>query len=207
MSFFEVPGLFLIIAPPGSGKSTLVKFDLFNGALLKTYDYAIVFTCTPYDYSFIPRKFIFTMFNESNIARILKYQKENIHLRLLLIFDDMIGEAQFNTRLMNILVTQYRHYNVGLIITTQYVNKIPPTIRESCSKAFILKLQTENAYKVCFESFGCMFGKISTFKNYVEHNTRDHNFIVVNNRETSQNKRFTIKKIDVNSIPQSSLDF
>ena len=142
MSFFEIPGLTILASKPGGGKSTLIRFELYKGAQLKKYDYAIIFTKNADDNweQVIDSQFIYYNFSEKALAKILKFQLEHINenLRLLLIFDDVIGSIDFNSQLMTILITRYRHFNIELVFSTQYLFKIPPTIRVLLQSDYIL---------------------------------------------------------------------
>lgn len=213
MSFFPVPGLYPIITAPGGGKTTLIQFELYKGAMSKSYDYAVVFTNTPSDYEhIIDSKYIRTQYTDKALAELLNFQKEQEEPgRMLLIFDDMVGAMNFNSPVVNMLVTQYRHYGIGVVIATQYCKKIPPTTRESCSRCFILGLNTKESFKACFESFGQSFSDLKVFQEYVRFNTMDHNFIVINNKsldsaggsEQPKNK-FEVRKINVKTIPKNT---
>ena len=209
MSFFNVPGLNILAAKPGAGKSSLIKFELYKGAQTKTYDYAIVFTKNiddGYD-KILDESYIYYNFDEKTFANILKFQKENnngeIKLRLLLIFDDVIGSINFNSKLMTILITRYRHFNIGVVFSTQYLHKIPPTIRECVSKSFIFYQETKSSLKACYDSYGQSFGSLKNFTEYLIKNTKDYQFIVINGKNKSISEKYEIKKVDVNTIPNN----
>ena len=208
MSFFNIPGLNILSAKPGSGKSSLIKFELYKGAVNKKYDYAIIFTKNiddDYD-KIIDEKFIYYNFTDKDFAKILKYQQENNNNqdgpKLLLIFDDVIGSIDFNSKLMTILVTRYRHFNIGVVFSTQYIIRIPSTIRECASKSFIFYQETKNSIKACYDSYGQSFGSLTKFREYLLKNTDNYQFIVVNGKNKSLSEKYEIKKIDINSIPK-----
>ncbi len=211
MAFFDVQQLHLLITAPGGGKTTLIKFELYKGAQKKTYDVAIVFTSSYDDYTgVIEDKYIYTQYSDKTLAKILRFQKEHGTVenmpRLLLIFDDMIGAMNFNTPVVNMLVTQYRHFNIGVVIAIQYCKKVPPTIRESCSKCYILGLNNLDSYKACYESFGQRkFKTLKEFQQFIDENTKDHCFVVVNNKTNDLEKRFEKKRIDPKTIPRDTL--
>ena len=153
----------------------------------------------------IKEYYIYYNYSDKNLAKILKYQGENPSNRLLLIFDDIIGAIDFNCLLITMLVTCYRHFNIGLIFLTQYLFKIPPTICECASKAIILYQEMKKSMNVYYETYGYLIKSYKAFANYMTENTKNHNFIVVNDKADTISSKFEIKKIDVNSIPKNAL--
>ena len=179
MSFFNIPGLNILSAKPGSGKSSLIKFELYKGDVNKKYDYAIVFTKNiDDDYNkIIDENFIYYNFSDKDFAKILKFQQQNNKKkensgeldgpRLLLIFDDVIGSIDFNSKLLTMLVTRYRHFNIGVVFSTQYIIKIPSIIRECASRSFIFYQETRNSIKACYEIYGQSFKSLTKFREYL----------------------------------------
>ena len=207
MSFFTIPSLIILASRPGGGKTTLIKFEFYKGAQKKSYDCAIIFTKNIDDKfeEVIKEDYIYYNYTDKNLAKILKYQNENPSNRLLLIFDDIIGSLDFNSPLITILVTRYRHFNIGLIFSTQYLFKIPPPIRECTSKASIFYQEMKKSMNACYETYGESMKSYKAFANYVTQNTEDHKFIVVNGKANNIASKFEIKKIDINSIPKNAL--
>jgi hypothetical protein len=210
MSFFTVPGLHILASKPEGGKSTLIKFELYKGAQQKTYDYAIIFTKNTDDgfEKIIDESYIYYNYKDSALAKILKFQKDKIEegnsLKLLLIFDDVIGSIDFNFPLMTILITRYRHFNIGVVFSTQYLFKIPPTIRECASKAIMFYQKTKKSLNACYETYGQSFGTYKKFAEYLISNTKDYQFIVSNGKNSINTGKFEIKKIDIKTIPENT---
>ena len=188
----------------------MIKFELFKGVQKKTYDYAIIFSCNVDDKfeEIIEKQYIYFGYKDSNLAKILKFQKEQVDngepLKLLLIFDDVIGSINFNSPLIKMLITRYRHFNVGVVFSTQYLYMIPPPIRECCSKAFIFYQETKRSIDACYETYGGGFENSKQFRNYMIENTKDHHFIVCNSKNSEINGKYEKKKIDIKSIPKNT---
>ena len=191
----QVPGLTIITASCGSGKSHLIKYLLYAKSIQRQFDYCFVFTNTTEDYEFVdPTHVILPLssdFVEEKLINILRIQKLNggatgTGNRCILIFDDCLGSIRFDSKVFTILNTQYRHFNVGLIYSTQYPNKLPPTIRECAYSAVIFKQHTLRSINANYESFGQrFFNTLKEFKSYIDSNTDNYSFVLVNNRAST----------------------
>jgi hypothetical protein len=114
-----MPELTILAAKPASKKTTVIKFELYKGTQLKIYNYTIIF-CGNSDDEYekiIDGDFIYYIYSDKTLARILRFQKQKISegnpLKLLLIFDDIIRLINFNSPLIKILITKYRHFNLA----------------------------------------------------------------------------------------------
>jgi len=176
---------FLIIAgKPGSGKSHLIKFIMMinhPNYSNDPFEYGIVFTKTKFNGNYddyIPDKLVHCMYNEQILANLLKMQADTqgAH-RAFLILDDCLEERAFRSQLFTDLCTQFRHYNISFILSTQYIYKVPPTLRECSTGAIMFRQTTDASMDALWRSFGQWFGKCQDFKQYLLENTGDHKFI------------------------------
>lgn len=148
--FTKDPALCVFAGSPKSGKSYMMK-----KILQSTKHPAFVFTGTPFNnaYSFLDKKRVSGNYTDNKLRAILRHQRDK-KVPLVLVFDDMIGSSiKWNSRLINHMITCYRHYNLRILIATQYIHKIPPTIRESAKYAIIWRQHTANAIDAVRHSF------------------------------------------------------
>jgi hypothetical protein len=72
------------------------------------------------------------IYNEVVILELIEEQielkKQNIHCPALLVLDDCIGSANFRSPLWERLVTTCRHPNITIIVVTQHIYRLPPTL-------------------------------------------------------------------------------
>src|SRR5690606_27755811 len=140
------PGLVIISGQQGSGKSNLLKYIV--KLLRKQLKYGVMFSQTAFNegnLDYIPEKYIHTQYNPEILHNLMKIQagldKENRHLAFV-IFDDCIVDSWVNCKWFNQLVTQVRHYNILIIITTQYINKVPIMVRENAFQVAMFSADT-----------------------------------------------------------------
>jgi hypothetical protein len=178
------PGFNLIVGKPMSGKSFLLKYLLmtdhpdYNKAPIK---YGIVFTTTKFNRfweSHFPSEYIHQKYDPAALTALLEIQADTgaAH-RAVVIFDDCLDQKAFASQLFTNLTTTYRHYNIDLYLVTQYLYKVPPTVRECASRVAIFRTTTERSLSACFESFGAFFNNFNEFKRFIVANTGDYQFV------------------------------
>jgi tRNA uridine 5-carbamoylmethylation protein Kti12 len=207
----NIPSIIIISGKPGSGKSHLIKYWLFMNK--KKFDFGIVLTKTSFDdgYTYIPKDFIHPDYDENVIQSLMKIQKklikDDIHKNVFLIIDDCLTK-EFNTEIFQDLITQSRHYNITIIICTQYIYKVNPTIRECANYAIIFRQSTGRSLEALYESFGQHFEKLDTFSRYITDNTYDHQFIFVdiNSQSDNINEIYKVYKVQ-EVIPKFKVKF
>ncbi len=77
--------------------------------------------------------------------------------RAFLILDDLLSQKAFSSQTFINLSTQFRHFNISIIISTQYIYRLSPTFRESASHAVIFKQTTMRSITALYESYGSRF--------------------------------------------------
>lgn len=175
---------FLVCAgKPGSGKTTLIRYIMAvnNSDYSATpFRYGVVLCKTSFNnaYAYLPSEKIHGTFDINAIINLMRIQaKTKGKHRAFIIFDDCLSDKEFRTQVMIDLVTQFRHYNISIIISTQYPSKIPTTFRECATHAAIFYQRTALAIQSVFHSYGQIFNNYDEFKSFLIKNAGDYKFI------------------------------
>ena len=136
----ELKGPFFTIVAgiPNMGKSNFIKYIMLQNHekySANPFRYGVVFTKTKFEgaYKFVPNKFVHSSYDPEVLQNFLKIQEDSeAKHRAFIIFDDCLDVKCFASQLFVDLVTQYRHWNISVLIATQYIYRVPPTVRECC---------------------------------------------------------------------------
>jgi len=177
------PFVLCIFGPPGQGKTQLAKYvtvDMWNK---RAFDYAIVVSTTDFndDWSFLPKK-SHKRWSEKLRKKIIEVQTNPERGRLLLILEDQAGTFPWDTNVIASFISCYRHYNLKIIICMQYVNLVPPIIRECAGIAVMFKQVTDISRQELYKSYGMNYGDKKEFYSYLDENTGDYWFILYDAR-------------------------
>jgi hypothetical protein len=189
------PFFTIVIGKPASGKSHLMNYILMCNHENYTTDpfkYGIVFTTTKFNKSWsniVPEQFVHPKYNETALDSLMKLQAEHNNNRAFVIFDDCLDQKAFASQLFLNLVTTYRHYNISVMISTQYLYRVTTTVRECASRVAIFRLTTERSLKAAFESFGAYFSNFNEFRKYIIDNTGNFQFIYYEANSSKENKK------------------
>ena len=207
----SIPCVCIISGKPKHGKSWLIKFFMYVHR--EMYDYGIVMTKTKFDngYDFIPSKYIHPDYDKEAITALMKIQadlvEKGIKKNAFIIFDDCLSK-EFDSQLFTDLITQHRHYNITVIISTQYIYKINPTIRECTNYAIIFRQSTDRSIQALYESYGAHFKREDDFKNYLMEHTGNYKFILVDVNSQSDDIKKIYKVLKAPSkIPEFKMKF
>ena len=85
-----------------------------------------------------------------------------------IVLDDIVNTIQQKLPAWQEFITTYRHYNITLLVTTQFINKCDPTLREQAEYAYIFQLQTSVAIKATYENYGGLFRTIKAWTAFLE---------------------------------------
>ncbi|KAJ4453111.1 hypothetical protein PAPYR_12516 [Paratrimastix pyriformis] len=194
----------LIYGSPRSGKSYLLRWLL--STIASRYDLVYVFSISSdaigyYDEVGIDRHHVMPGFDSPASRNLLKHMIETANTnvakyigsrvpverilpRTLIICDDIIspGGEQHHLGALKSLSTNYRHLNMSLILTTQYVNEVNKVMRETVDYHILFKHESKTALD--YFAAGCFaWAHWKPSVQYLISNyTGDHKCIIVNKR-------------------------
>ena len=153
----------ILVGKPNSGKSYLLSYLLLpNHKEYSTepFHYIICFTTTKFNRAWteiLPEEYVHPKYDADVLQFILDIQSQNTHIKAAIIFDDCLNDAAFKSQLFTNLVTTYRHYNLSVFISTQYLYKVTPTICECANRVALFRTKTDRSLRAAYESFGAYF--------------------------------------------------
>ena len=184
---FKPPYLMVICGRQGSGKSHLINWLMRENSLSDTaFDYGIVITNTAFEGSFpyIPQKYIFETFNPETVENLMNIQKKNvekgIHKQAFILFDDALDDPeQWTSPCIKRLTTQLRHYDISIIISTQYPHLVPPRVRANCMYSLFFDIGAgRREMDAIYNAYGGHFDNFQQFKAFYYNNVKDHKFVL-----------------------------
>ena len=194
----EPPFFMTIYGSPGSRKSHLIRHLLHQ--LHPKLDIIFVFSGSYFNgfyQQFIDDDYV-TAFSEDRLKRILHMAKDlkscGINKQFVLVFDDCLGSTNWNNKTFNYMVNNHRHYNISLIIVSQYAKKIPPNFRENSMYAIIFAQRSRDAFEALYHSFGQDFSKLRDFKDFLTQHTAQYSALFIDNvTRSASNKHKSIR--------------
>ena len=205
-----IPGFTIIAGICGSGKTSAIEYILYKNK--KKFDYGLIFTNTFFtdnSFSYIPNQYVHGEFSEEKLSNFMDIQsnlvKQGVKKNAFLVLDDCLDDpGMWNSSVFKRLISQFRHYNITIIITTQYPQAIPARFRSGAFQILIFQNTTERAIRGLFESFGQLFNLYNEFKNFVNQSTVNYQFIFINNKcpENSIEKKYQVMRIN-NKFPKN----
>lgn len=144
----------VLCGPSGSGKSQLLKY-LYN-KYKDLFHLTIVFSGSYFDYEFedvgIPRE-LHCPLNEVKINAVIEalkmFKNKGIEFHTLIIFDDTTSNIDLqNSKLINQIVTQARHYNTSCFLTAHWLSKLSRVILESTKFFFVFQSTRESLTRI-----------------------------------------------------------
>jgi hypothetical protein len=195
-----IPGVWLVSGPKRSGKTQLIRYLLQELATKNLFHLIKIFCPTSYNqsYDFIPLEHVYMTYNEVVILELIEEQielkKQNIHRPALLVLNDCIGSANFRNPLWERLVTTCRHPNITIIVVTQHIYRLPPTLRDNADMVFILKtIDVDNLQGLYDTCRRWKWKTLKDFESFILANTIDFKCVIINPG----------KSIDIVRAPQS----
>ena len=190
-----------LIAKRNSGKSCLLKYLVEA----ERHKFARLYVICPTEkinrfYSdIVDDECIFDNYDEKWVEKLInkmtminsnKPQKERKNV--LLILDDIVSDHNFHqSPTLKKLFIRGRHINIGIILTFQYLNLIPPVARNNLDYLFCGQMNQQSVDLLISEFISGDISKEDFLRMFLRC-TRDYNFLVINNN--------SVKDDDLNSI-------
>lgn len=186
----SMPGVCLINSKSQGGKSHAAHCIFY--ANRHKFAWGIGFGNTIFNennMSFIPPKFKHLRYKQTVLREVLIQQVKVPQERRPLVFihfDDCITDFQNEDKVLFEAITQTKHYNIFIMITTQSINKVPNFARENAFQVMLFKIFSRNQLEAAYDSYGQDFDTIKTFKKEVNNRLGEHVFAFVNRHGNGQ---------------------
>ena len=191
---FSRQNIFVLVGKQGSGKSYMLRNLLYNFTKQNIFQFGVCFTGTAFntDYDFLPEDAVHSDYSEERlqqyINKIKEWMKSNKNKKpppSFLILDDLLGKIKLSSPIFANLISTYRHYNMSVFITSQYmVKNISTLLRELADYAFIFKTKFKNSRIALYESFGQMLDNQDMFNSYLDKATEQQYHCLLYNANT-----------------------
>ncbi len=208
----------IIYGAPDSGKSNLIRFLVYNGAIKCKFDHAILFSSSKddKDYSYIDKKYRFDGYDHNTLKKYIdmqrEYNKNGIKSKGLIILDDVMGSENFNkdNSIWLDIFSNYRHIGVNVICSLQAPIAMPSKIRSIIKYACIYKYVNENDRKNIYGNFGSLCKDDTTFYELYDKHTNERFKFLFYNRSNiyESSKAYCGARAPApNKIPKFVLDY
>lgn len=152
----KTPFSFLLVGPPGSGKSHLLMQLLTNKRLYgRKYEHVLWFSPSLGTLKVpLPKKNLHDELDFKAMDDVLKSVGKDE--RALFVFDDMVVDIEKQLRPFLKMIYNRRHLagrGLSVIITTQKLSKIPLALRAAMSSVFLWKTTNKKEIKSTWEEF------------------------------------------------------
>lgn len=182
----DIPSVVLIAAPPGSGKSHLIRWILREKCLAGEFNHGLVITSTKNfseDYDFLPSSWVKSEYRDSLIEKFIQIQEDNPESQAFLVLDDVIGKATLKSKTFLNLITCFRHYRITILIAVQYINNhICATIKTCARYGIWFQHGDENSLKCIFQAFGSYFRNFAEFREFCNNNLDEKYSFIIHDR-------------------------
>jgi len=177
----------IVYGCPASGKTHLIKYLAYYGAVKRKYDHCILFSSTNQtsNYDFIPKQYKYEAYDQAMVEKYVnfckKHNEKKITTRGLIIFDDVCGATVFKTPFFYDLFTTYRHWGINVIVSMQIPLEFPPALRPIIRYACIYKYINFDEIDKIYTNFGSMAENRKDFlRIYDQHTNERFKFLFYN---------------------------
>ena len=187
----QCPHLALYIARRNSGKSYLMRHLLHVLARGKRFKWVIVISPTSFTQewgSIVGSDNVLSKFDPEQVGHLMDRQGElredGVDNPGLLILDDCLGAANFQSDLFTRIASAGRHYRVSVWVACQHMFKMPPVIRTNSDYLFILGTQNDRVIKALWDEFGGLgFDDWKAFRAHAAAAVKDFGSLVVDTHD------------------------
>lgn len=195
---WDIPLSLGIIAPKGSGKSTLISNmlldpNIFRNKYSKVFIYSPTFMGDPvYTEVDIPEEQIFSTIEDKDLQYMIdmKMSEEYMDDNFLIVFDDIISDKHIKSSsiLKQLLLNSRHHGNYNeqtgeqagftIIYTTQHMKSIPAYARQNMSYVICFKTNNHESIKLLYQEYYASLSYDKFLKIYNYCTSEKYNFIM-----------------------------
>jgi len=200
MTDIITPSIILLSASPRSGKSTTIRYLMHKLGKAGRFQTGLCFSGTAWNaesasFDYLPEKAV-GPYSTEKLKTLLRAQKRRVEegkpRDAFLILDDVLGSINFNTPLWTTLVSQYRHFRLTILLATQYIYRVPPTVRACATYVFIYRPSEGRSMKALWETYGSHM-RYDEWQRMVHANTRDYHAIMCDTFAAPESKFVTTR--------------
>ena len=140
---------------------------------------------------------------ETGKANVKKNGEKSAKNKILLVLDDIIGEQFHDDKTMNDFAALGRHYDIDIIVTTQYPKAINPKVRTNCDVFIGFELDSRREEEAIINDYFSRLGKAAL--PVYEHYTEGYNAIVAlkheRARELTKKFKHSLADPDIEDFP------
>lgn len=191
--FIQLPFTLNVAGHCGSGKTVMIRYLIKS--LKSQLDCVVVISNTANftedykfldDYQNIKCKIFNSLSAENVIKALMQIQKRNREndnkKNVLLIFDDVFGSIK-DSKYFKDLVSTYRHYNISIIFSAQYISGSQTYLREISNYVVVFNQRTQSALKLAYEAyFAADFETFGEFKNHFKNSLPQYHFYFIDRK-------------------------
>lgn len=178
----DKPTITLIAAAPKQGKSYLIRYIITSMCGAGHFSYGVCFSSTGKfngDYNYLPEKYVHAEYSDAKLEDIMRFQQRPNAGAMFIVFDDMTGQVNMNSKTFMRFIQAYRHYKITVLFATHMINKVSTLFRECTTTAIIFRQRTKRSYDALHENF---FGDIdkNDLAGFVsKYTSRDYHYLMV----------------------------
>lgn len=183
-NYIKTPSVITISAANGSGKTNLIRYiiDTIEFDCVVILSNTAVFSGDFDKYKGKKNFYLVSLiYFEDVIKFLLRKQKEIVQKgfksKVLLVFDDILGSVKDN-KILKILISQNRHFNITVVFSVQHINQAATYLREISTYDIIFELKTQNSLKAAYENYFCTdYENFNDFKKNINKLLQRYHFI------------------------------
>jgi Poxvirus A32 protein len=179
-----------LCAKRNSGKSVLLKYlvDSVKSEFFKVYVVCPTEAVNKFYSDMVEENCIYDQWNEEWCGALITKMSEKNKGKtkkelnnVLIILDDCMSDTNFHqSQNMKKLLTRGRHVGIGVIITCQYLNSLPPVARNNSDNVIVGQLNRASVQLLAGEFLSGDLEKPDFIKLY-NRATQDYGFLVIKN--------------------------
>lgn len=185
-----------LTAKRGAGKTEMLKY-LIKKNKQHFHEIFVISPSSVFGHweGVVPKKNVMTEYKEEWVEALMskmatknhgKTKDVNGFVRILLVLDDVVSSEikAHSSKTLRTLAARGRHLGICLVQTAQYYKSISPIHRQNSDLIFFGK-NNKQGIELLYEEFSLGDMDIKQFQSFVNKNTEDFHFLVINNTASS----------------------